>query len=293
MGGYTIHRLQAEKMQRGYPNDPVLVFVGRRKSGKTTGIFGLMHAFRHDYQQVIVICGSLDTAQEYAQHVPDCFIWQNFDEERLTAIYNENESFVYRRARGGSHAAKEKPVETMIIIDDCMYMNRILNRSEILQKMMYNGRHAGILLVISLQDCKGLPPYFRNQCSHVFLTREKSRPARERLYDTFNNVFHNFDQFNRIMKDCTADYRMMVLDMESQKSDKIQDNVYWYRAEPGLKFKMDRNGPMWRFHAMHYDKNYFKRPSGSTSAVAETTKKPAARTRKTAAAKKKPVAITF
>lgn len=261
---YTVHSLKVDQLPHGYPNDPVIVFVGRRKSGKTTGIFGIMHQFRHSYRQIIVICGSLDTSMQYAQHVPDCFIWRDFDEQRLTQVYNENEQCVLEG---------RTPVPTLIIIDDCMHMGRILGRSEVLHRILYNGRHAGIMLIVSMQECKGLPPFFRSQCSYVFLTREKSRATRERLYDTFNNVFHSFGQFDSILKACTLDYRMMVLDNETQKSDKVCDNVFWYKAVPDLRFKMDRGGPMWRFHSHHYDRQYYKRDPAPAPAAGTGTSK--------------------
>lgn len=123
------------------PDLGVVVFVGRSGSGKTVAIKDILYHKRKRFDRFLVMSGSSDTAAEFGEHIPPICVFEGFDEERIENIYKEQEANV---ARGVC-----KPI--LIILDDLMYQSKVIEKSEVMNRIFMNGRHAQILLFISMQ----------------------------------------------------------------------------------------------------------------------------------------------
>lgn len=229
------------------PDVGVLVFTGCTGSGKTVAMIDVMYQKRHYFKQVIVMSGSQETCEQFGKHVPPVCIFDSFDERRLEQIYMKQEADL---ARGC-----QKPI--LIILDDLMYLHQALQKSVILSKIFMNGRHAGILLFISMQYCKCLGPGLRGQVRVAFIGADKSPERRKKIYEAFNTVFHTVGDFDSCMRACTLNYEMMVLPTTNVSSDAVEDNVFWWKARQHKQFKMCKDGPLWAINKALYDPNYF------------------------------------
>ena len=49
--------------------------------------------------------------------------------------------------------------------------------------------------------------------------------------------FPNYESFAQVMDQCTENYECLVIDNNS-KSNKLHDQIYWYKAEPHSDFKL-------------------------------------------------------
>ena len=107
------------------PDRGVVVFVGRSGSGKTVAMLDLLYRKRKKFDRFLVMSGSTDTAAEFAKHVPPICVFDGFDEQRINNIYLEQEANV---ARGTC-----KPI--LIILDDLMYQSRVLEKSEVMNRI--------------------------------------------------------------------------------------------------------------------------------------------------------------
>jgi len=194
--------------------------------------------------------GSATSAADFSKHVPNCFVYDGFDEEVLERVVDKQD----RDQKLGNC----KPL--CIVLDDLAYLARNIQRSDVIKRIMYNGRHYKILLLMSMQYCKLFPPDFRSNVNFVFCTFEKNPDNRRHVFEAFNNVFRDFDSFDKAMCALTSDYKCMVLDNCSSKSMSVIDNVFWYKAHyPAMKWRMNPGGSMWRFHTKRYDPRYFMR----------------------------------
>jgi hypothetical protein len=225
------------------PNVGVVVFTGCTGSGKTVAMINVMHTKRHYFDQVIVMSGSQETCEDFARHVPPICIFNNFDENRLARIYKQQE---LDRAQG-----KMRPI--LIVLDDLMYLHKYLKKSTLLTEIFMNGRHAGILLFISMQYCKSLTPDFRSQVKIAFIGADKSPENRKKVFEAFNTVFHSFNDFDSCMRSCTKNYKMMVLPKTNVSSDVIEENVFWFKGKKERKFKMCRKGLLWSINQIMFD----------------------------------------
>ncbi len=236
--GQHIYKFNLDNIQKG----GVIIVNGRTNSGKSTLIKEILYHLRYRYDRFVVMSGSRDTSEELGRHVPPVFVFDGFDANKLDQIYKRQEHDI----------AIGNPKSLLMIFDDLMYARSTMLKSETFRKIFMNGRHAKILLILAMQDCKQLPPEFRTQTSLVFVCNEKNPDRRKRIYDAFNPIFKTFYEFDEIMKECTKNYEVMVLDNFQTKSDSVSDNVFWYKAKPNRDFRVGDRA-LWQFSRRLYN----------------------------------------
>jgi hypothetical protein len=126
-----------------------------------------------------------------------------------------------------------------------------------------NGRHSLIFFVLSMQYCMDLHPSLRQQIDFTFLSREKNPQNRERLYKNYNVCFKSYQEFESCMQSCTMNHETLVLNNGNSESDKIEDNVNWWRSKHvsiekgGRRFRVNPNGTWWQFHHERFNPEYY------------------------------------
>lgn len=238
------------------PASGVCVFAGRSGSGKTLLMRDIMSHKCRQFKKCIVMSGSATSAQDFAQHVPSSFVFDGFHEDILEKVVSKQD----RDQKMG----KCKPL--LIVLDDLAYLAQHIKHCDVVKRIFFNGRHYKIFLLLSMQYVKLFPPEFRSNINFVFCTMEKNPANRRLVFEAFNNIFHDFDSFDRAFCALTSDYKCMVLDNVSNKSMAIADNVFWYKAAfPAAKWTMNPGGSMWRYHLTHYDPRYFLKAEADES----------------------------
>jgi len=85
---------------------------------------------------------------------------------------------------------------------------------------------------------------------YVFIMKEKSIKERKKIHDEWFGMLTN-KEFTRIMDVCTDDYGCLVLD-NTVSSNKIEDQVFFYKARyPPKKYKVGTK-ELWEFHRRTY-----------------------------------------
>jgi hypothetical protein len=230
------------------PEDGCIIVTGRTGSGKTVAAQNLMRHYRHKMDIVVVMCGSVDTCKEYCEFVPSAFVHyiSKFGKAEKALLQSWYDKMEQLRATG-------QPVRMMIIFDDLAFMKGSINKDETVTKILYNGRHAGILFIWLQQYVLNSGPDLRNQNKLVLATYDKVPENQERLFSAFNPCFKNnaagFRDFVVVYEKCTEDFGLMVLNNQQSRSKKIQDNVFYYNPEfPVPKFKMmQKNALAWEY----------------------------------------------
>jgi hypothetical protein len=217
----TVYQLDFSKL----PAFGAIAFVGRTGSGKTAGIFELAYQQRHEYDIVLVFCDSADDAMEYEKRFPHAFVFEGWKPEAVEALYEIQQANTRKRIW----------TTALIIIEDFGYKNGIWN-SELMKRVHNNGRHARIGVRYSIQNPKTITPGMRQQLPWVMLAPEKSPKVREKLFEAFNPIFRTFADFERTMRNCTSNHRMMAMFMQQGPSDALCDNVFWFK--PAFPYRM-------------------------------------------------------
>lgn len=245
------------------PEDGCIIVTGRSGSGKTVCIQNLMRHYRKKMDMVAILCGSKDTCKEYRKYVPGAFVHyiSKFGKAERALLQSWYEKMEQLRENDQPNA------RMMIIFDDLAFMKNSVNKDETVTKMLYNGRHAGILFIWAQQYCLNAGPDLRDQNKLVFATYDKVPENQERIFTAFNPCFKNnaagFRDFLAVYEMCTEDYGLMVLDNQQSRSKKIEDNVYYFNPKfPVPKFKMLRGSLAW-----DYDKEKQKQGEKYNKAV--------------------------
>jgi hypothetical protein len=231
------------------PKDGVIMITGRSDSGKSVLIRDLMRLYRKDFDMVVVFSGSKSTCKTLLRHVPGICIYYGWDSKKFEDIFDEAEMMV--------ELGRKKRI--LVVADDLAYMSKIINNDKTIARMFFNGRHAGLLFMLSVQYPKVLNVDFRGQIRMAFICHEKNPNIREKVYDAFNPCFYTFADFDRVMVQCTKNFEVFVCSNMNNKSNKITDNVFWYKAKfPTPKFKMCKhNKKLWKRNKEKFDEYFF------------------------------------
>ncbi len=124
---------------------------------------------------------------------------------------------------------------------------------------------------MAIQYCKSVPPALRMNADYVFIMKEKSIKERKKIHDEWFGMLTP-KEFTRIMDVCTDDYGCLVLD-NTVSSNKIEDQVFFYKAKyPPKKYKVGTK-ELWEFHRRTYksDDDSDEDNSGSINNTATRT----------------------
>jgi len=234
------------------PDQAVCIYIGRRKSGKTTNIIDTFFKKRDAFTMGLVFCGSKATIKEYERHFPSSFIYYGYNSDVVGAAISKQEQDV--------EMGCAKPM--FILVDDCMWAKKSILADPNIRRLFMNGRHSMIFFVLSMQYCMDLHPSLRQQIDFTFLSREKNPQNRERLYKNYNVCFKSLEQFESAMQQCTMNNETFVLNNGNTESDEPEDSVYWWKAKwvrDGRRFRVNKAGTWWKYHHQRYNPRHFMR----------------------------------
>ena len=215
---------------------PVIVLIGRRDTGKSYLVRDLLF-YQQDIPIGTVISGTEAGNSFYGEHVPKIFIHEEYSSGIIENILKrqkqclkqvQQEQQIYKKSNIDSRA--------FCILDDCLY-DSTWTKDKLMRLLFMNGRHWKIMLIITMQYPLGIPPNLRTNIDYVFLLREPYINNRKRIYENYAGMFPTFEAFSQVMDQCTENYECLVINNNS-KSNKLTDQIFWYKAEPHPTFKL-------------------------------------------------------
>lgn len=215
---------------------PVIVLIGRRDTGKSFLVQDLM--FHHqDIPIGTVISGTEAGNGFFAAHVPKLFIHDAYNTAIIENILKRQKA-VLKQVKKEQEMYKKSSIDprTFVVLDDCLYDNK-WTKDVMMRLLFMNGRHWKIMLVITMQYPLGIPPNLRTNIDYVFILREPYIANRKRIYDNYAGMFPTFESFCQVMDQCTENYECLVIN-NNAKSNKLQDQIFWYKAQQHGPFKL-------------------------------------------------------
>ena len=225
-------------------DDKVVVFVGKRETGKSFLVRDMLY-YKQDIPVGTVISGTEAANSFYSSMMPSLFIHGEFTEEIVTN-YLKRQRKIVQEYNSNDHVDPR----AFFILDDCLYDNTWIKNKNI-RSMFMNGRHYKSLFVITMQYALGIPPNLRTNIDYIFILRENILANRKRIFEQYAGMFPSFDIFNQVMDQCTENYECLVINNNS-KSNKLEEQVFWYKANPHDDFKIGHPS-IWKFHQQNYN----------------------------------------
>ena len=215
---------------------PVVVLIGRRDTGKSFLVRDLLY-YHQDIPIGTVISGTEEGNGFYNKLVPKLFIHNEYNTAIIENILKRQRS-VLKQIKKEMETYKRSTIDprTFVILDDCLY-DATWTRDKMMRLLFMNGRHWKVMLVITMQYPLGVPPTLRTNIDYVFILREPYIANRKRIYENYAGMFPTFESFCQVMDQCTENYECLVIN-NNAKSNRLQDQVFWYKADPHNDFKL-------------------------------------------------------
>lgn len=221
------------------PNEnkgPVIVLIGRRDTGKSFLVRDLLY-YHQDIPIGTVISGTEAANGSYGKIVPKLFIHDEYNSAIIENIL-KRQKMVLRQMKKEKEAYGRSNIDprTFVILDDCLYDNTWA-RDKMMRLLFMNGRHWKVMLIITMQYPLGVPPNLRTNIDYTFILREPYINNRKRIYENFAGMFSTFESFCQVMDQCTENFECLVVS-NNAKSNKLEDQIFWYKANPHRDFKL-------------------------------------------------------
>ena len=216
--------------------DKVVVFIGKRNTGKSHMVRNLLYYHRNT-PFATVISPTERANKFYGNIIPPVFIYDDY-EPPIVDKFCKRQKMNMQRVRKEEQLFRSSSTDPrgILIMDDCMYDTSWIKDKNI-RMLFMNGRHYKVLFLITMQFPLGMPPSLRLQVDFVFILRDNIIQNRRKTYESFAGMFKTFDMFCTVMDQCTEDYTCLVIDI-SAKSNRLEDQVFWYKAEPVPNFRL-------------------------------------------------------
>lgn len=215
-------------------DDKVIVIIGRRGSGKSYLLRDIM--YNHRDIPVGTVISPTESANQYFGHfIPDAFIHDEY-KPSIVSNFVRRQADIVSKMNEEEHTYGRSTIDprAFLIFDDCMYDSSWVKDPNI-RYIFMNGRHVKIFYMLSMQFPLGITPNLRANIDYVFLFKTPYYSDKKRIYEHYAGMFPTFDMFNQTFNQLTDDRGIMVIDNTSQSS-RIEDTVYWYRAEDRGQF---------------------------------------------------------
>lgn len=204
-------------LDEDFCENPAIVIIGKRGSGKTTLIINLIQHFNSDadVENVLIFCPT-DKHQSKYSKLTDT-VYDAYDSELLSQILQERQ-----------HNPAKLKEKLLIVFDDCIQQS-FLTKDQYIQELLYNGRHYNISFILSLQYSMGFSPGIRCNFDYIFLLAEDFISSQKRLYDHYAGMFPTFVSFRDTLADYTKNFNSLVLINRSSHTN-IFNKVKYFKA---------------------------------------------------------------
>jgi len=231
--------------------DRIMAVCGRRGSGKSTFINYVMWYLACRIPVATVFSGTESTNGAYHGKIPDFFVHGEWDPEVVGQIMERQEQLMLKDAEGAPIPIAELIKihgfypGLMLVADDCMYDKKILE-TVLMRQVFCNGRHYKLFFLLVTQYMVDIKPDKRGNVDYFVLTRETREVELEKLHRNIASVIPSYDLFKEIMKTCTSDFGVLIID-NTCTSENWQDAVFYFNPPEHLPAYRCGSQPTWDF----------------------------------------------
>ncbi len=191
--------------------DNVALIIGKRGVGKTMLIKDILHY----YPNIGAIIAPME--KTYNEIISDDKIHEEYNPEIIQNVMKDQRE----------NEVKESQV---IVMDDSIHS--IAWRKDLtFRALISNSKFYKIPFIFSMQYPMNIPPNMRTNLGFIFIFKESFEPNKRKLYQYFAGMFPTYINFCTVLDQCIDEYGCLVIDTTVINSDRIEDQIYWYKAE--------------------------------------------------------------
>ena len=240
-------------------DDETVVLIGGRNTGKSFLVRDLL--YHHKHIPVGTCISPTEEANKcFSDIIPPIFIHPEYTPEIISRVLDRQKELVKKIENSGIEMNEINP-QGFLLMDDCLY-DKAWVKDKSIREIFMNGRHWKLLFILTMQYPLGITPNLRSNIDWVFILRNNKIQDRKRLFDHYAGMFPTFEIFCETLNQCTENYECLVIHMNS-KSNKLEDQVFWYKAEPHSNFRIGYD-VFWQHNNKHYDATMDSKLSDNT-----------------------------
>jgi energy-coupling factor transporter ATP-binding protein EcfA2 len=213
----------------------MIIFVGKKGSGKSTLMKDIFYHLRHRYDMVVALAGTQPAADMFREFIPEALVYDKIDISVAEKLVQYSRIMV----------AKKNPRNVLLLMDDCLGYTGTKDKNPlehaVFREIAFNQRHLNLTFAVSLQYCMSIKPNLRTQIDYAFVFQDTNRNNRHKLWEYFFGMFEDLDSFTKTLQKCTNNYGCLVLD-NVKNTGNFEDNLYYYTASqdtPAYKLGKD------------------------------------------------------
>lgn len=209
----------------------VTMLVGRRGTGKSTILQELCYHLRHQIDYVVGFSPTEEVNEDLFNIIPRSMVYNEIDIPKIQELISLQK-----------RTWKIKPsYHLLLLFDDCGYDKKKF-RNKTIGDLFKNGRHYKITVIFTMQYAKDIGPDLRGQIDYLFACQDAGIDSRAILHKQFFGQFRKFKDFAFTMDRCTENYECIVNDSKTSKNNKIQNQVFFFKARLSLR-QLKKNNP--------------------------------------------------
>lgn len=128
----------------------------------------------------------------------------------------------------------EKGKSTVLVIEDCIASDYW--KSTVFKHLVINSYYYNLMVIMSIQSVKDIPPPLRENIDYVFLFASDGGSNLKAIWERVASVVPTFELFETIFYRYTRDYGCLVVDNTST-STRLEDKIFYYKANDPGEFK--------------------------------------------------------
>ena len=221
---------------RNIASDKVVVLIGKRDTGKSYLVRDLLYHQR-DMPIGTVISPTEIANKFFGNIIPPIFIHEAYTPAVIDNVV-KRQALIKKKINSqvALYGSSNIDPRAFLVLDDCLFDASWVKDKNI-RLLFMNGRHYNMFFVITMQYPLGITPNLRTNIDYVFILRENLVSNRKRIYENYAGMFPTFDVFCQVMDQCTENYECLVIN-NNCKSNRLEEQVFWYRAEQHDDFRM-------------------------------------------------------
>jgi hypothetical protein len=202
-------------------NSMKVLIIGAKRSGKTTIVKDILHSKRGKFRNAI--CMS-DNIEEYRDLFKEECMRNHYDTDAMKDIFEFQKK-------------KVKTLGPALASGLAVVWDGVINFADrYAEAVQINGRQWKIFLIRTMQSAGQIPPNIRTCFDIVVLCGTHNLKDKRRMYNCYGTIFPTFQMFCDVFDELTKDCGCMVIENRVYSS-KIEDNVFWYKANSHEEFK--------------------------------------------------------
>lgn len=221
-------------------DNKIIVMIGSRGRGKSTILIDYLY---HNQDIPYACCISTTDCfnSTFTPCIPSRFIFAEYSSELIAKFVKRQRDMKRKQVLAkmglGEPSYADADCRGILIMDDCLADNKGWQKDLGLRDIFFNGRHADITFILTMQYQIGITPDYRANIDWIFLCKENKKVDRDKLWKYYAGIFPTLSMFEQIFMSCTSNKNCMVIDSLSE-SERLEDQVFWFKATVRSNFRV-------------------------------------------------------